>query len=420
MNRSFLLAVAVFGLPLAACMGGTTVIGEEGDFSTGGKSSSGGSGTAESGGSNGMGNGEGSSSNGGSGNGGSGNGGAAAGTGAGSGSSGERGSLPCDILESAGHACVAAHSTVRALVSGYSGYLYQVQVSDGSTLDIGVLDGHADVATHDGFCAGRSCVVSIIYDQTPNGNHLTPSPPGGAKPSPGKPATIGDLPTTMNGHAVYGLRFKPGEGYRAACTGCTYPTGAAGTAVDDEPQTIYMVTSQHDLVNGCCFDYGNAERSSTDEGNGRAEALYVGNGVVWGSGVGGGPWVMADLENGLYPGWENGQDRNISTNTPLRHDFITALLVGDTADKNDGNGRFALYGGDATGGSLKTMYDGVRPQRPEYAPMHKQGSIILSIAGDNSDFDGGRFYEGVVANGAASRDTVDALQAAIVGAGYGR
>ena len=33
--------------------------------------------------------------------------------------------LPCDVLEEAGLPCVAAHSTVRALVSGYSGPLYR-------------------------------------------------------------------------------------------------------------------------------------------------------------------------------------------------------------------------------------------------------------------------------------------------------
>jgi hypothetical protein len=129
---------------------------------------------------------------------------------------------------------------------------------------------------------------------------------------------------------------------------------------------------------------------------------------------------MADLENGLFAGWENNQDRNISTNTPLEHDFVTAVMVGDTADKNAGKGRFALYGGDATSGPLQTMYDGIRPVSPGYVPMQKQGSVILSVAGDNSDGDGGRFYEGVMANGAASKETVDALQAAIVLAGYGK
>jgi hypothetical protein len=95
-------------------------------------------------------------------------------------------------------------------------------------------------------------------------------------------------------------------------------------------------------------------------------------------------------------------------------------VVGDTADKNQGKGRFALYGGDATSGVLKTMYDGIRPEKPGYVPMQKQGSVILGIGGDNSNGDGGRFYEGVMANGVATKETVDALQAAIVAAGYGK
>jgi hypothetical protein len=129
---------------------------------------------------------------------------------------------------------------------------------------------------------------------------------------------------------------------------------------------------------------------------------------------------MADLENGLYPGWDNGQEHNISTNLSLPHDYITGVLVGDTAEKNGGDGRFALYGGDAQAGELATMYDGIRPEKPGYVPMQKQGSIVLGIAGDNSDGDGGRFYEGAIVTGAASVETVQALQNALVGANYGK
>jgi non-reducing end alpha-L-arabinofuranosidase len=332
------------------------------------------------------------------------------------------GVLPCDVFEGAGHPCVSAHSTVRVLVRNYAGPLYQVRKSDMTTQNIGSVDGYADVAAHNAFCPpAASCVITIIYDQAPFGNHLTPAPPGSANASPGKPSPANRLPVTINGHSAYGIKFKPGEGYRANCYACPYPaSGNAGTAVGDEPQTVYMISSQKELINGCCFDYGNAETTANNDGNGTMEAVYLGEGVIWGSGVEGPPWVMADLENGLFPGWENNQFDNISTNTPLKYDFVTALIVGDTQDKNNCQGRFAVYGGNAQEGVLKTMYDGIRPTRLGYVPMQKQGSIILSIGGDNSNGAGGYFYEGVMANGAASKATVDALQAAIVGAAYGR
>jgi non-reducing end alpha-L-arabinofuranosidase len=319
---------------------------------------------------------------------------------------------PCDVLGNAGQPCVSAHSTVRVVSSVHTGPLYTVQRGDGATLDIGVVDGYADAAAQDAFCPDDDCVITVIYDQSGKENHLTPAPPGQAKPTPGDPAGAAELPVPINGRSVYGILIRNGIGYRKLI--------GNGTAKGDEPQSIYMVTSQHDLVNGCCFDYGNAETTANNDGNGTMEAVYVGNGVVWGTGSGTGPWVMIDLENGLFAGWENGQDRNISTNTSLTFDYITAVAIGDTAEKNNGKGRFALYGGDATTGVLKTMYDGIRPERNGYVPAQKQGSVILGIGGDNSNFDGGRFYEGVMSNGAATKETVDALQAAIVAANYGK
>jgi non-reducing end alpha-L-arabinofuranosidase len=322
------------------------------------------------------------------------------------------GNLPCDVLERACHRCVSAHSTVRLLRSAYHGPLYQVQRADNQTKDIEVVDGYADATAHTAFCAGSICTVPIIYDQSTQKNDLTPSPPGSNKATPGLPAKASDLKVTINGHTVYGLKFQPGQGYRKLV--------GNGIAKGDEPEVMYMVSSQKDLKNGCCFDYGNAETTATNDGSGTMEAVYLGMGVVWGTGSGTGPWVMADLEDGLYPGWENNQDRNISTNTSVTYDFVTGVVVGDTSDKNGGKGRFAIYAGDATSGTLKTMYDGIRPEKNGYVPMRKQGSIILSIGGDNSDGDGGRFYEGAMANGAATKETVDALQAAIVAAGYGK
>ncbi|MGB6192340.1 MAG: arabinofuranosidase catalytic domain-containing protein, partial [Terracidiphilus sp.] len=80
--------------------------------------------------------------------------------GTGSNASAARPKGPCDIYAAAGDACVAAHSTTRALYASYDGPLYQVmRQSDGKKLDIGVVQpgqdagGYADAAAQDAFCA---------------------------------------------------------------------------------------------------------------------------------------------------------------------------------------------------------------------------------------------------------------------------
>jgi len=355
------------------------------------------------------------------------------GTMAGTGGAAPATDTPCSILAAANSTCVAAHSTVRVLYPGYTGPLYQVckgsyttgpsSCTSGMTMDIGSVGGYANAAAQDTFCSGGSCTISIIYDQTPMKNDLKPAPAGGAVRTPDNPAVATALMTKVGGHTVYGVLIKPGMGYRAGCSGCGVAT-PKGTATGDEAETQYMVTSQNNLVDGCCFDYGNAETDSHDDGNGTMEAVYFGGGVVWGTGSPGGhnngPWVMADLENGLYAGWENNSDQNISTNTPSKLNFVNAVVVGDVASQNGGKGRFALYAGDATTGMLATKYDGIRPAKTGYVPMHKQGSIILGIGGDNSNSAGGEFFEGVMASGAASLATLNAVHANIVAAGYGK
>ena len=91
-----------------------------------------------------------------------------------------------------------------------------------------------------------------------------------------------------------------------------------------------------------------------------------------------------------------------------------------------GTNGFALKGGDATQGALKTMWDGPRP--PGYSPMHKTGAIILGVGGDNvsrkrvgGGIPGtsvGTFYEGVLTVGYTSDAVDEAVQADIRAAGY--
>src|SRR5215212_6440738 len=85
------------------------------------------------------------------------------------------GAGPCDLYASGGTPCVAAHSTVRALYGSYNGNLYQVRrASDNQTKDVGVLaaGGTANAATQDSFCAGTSCVITVVYDQSGHGNDM--------------------------------------------------------------------------------------------------------------------------------------------------------------------------------------------------------------------------------------------------------
>jgi len=160
--------------------------------------------------------------------------------------------LPCDVLKQAGSTCATAHSTVRVIVPNYGGSLYQLckgsakagpNSCKGEIQDIKAIDGYADVASHEQFCGEDSCYITKIYDQSGNGNDLEPSPPGGAKPSPDNPAKAMALPVKLNGHKAYGVLIKPGMGYRTGCTSCTIQKGK-GMAVGDEPQSMYMITSQ--------------------------------------------------------------------------------------------------------------------------------------------------------------------------------
>ena len=296
---------------------------------------------------------------------------------------------------------------MRALYHGYAGPLYQVKRgSDKATQDIGVLgdaSGFADSASQDAFCAGESgwgsCVIQRIYDQSPRANHLDVAPGGGEVPTPdfGADATKARLAVGGGQHAVYAAFFGGGNGYRNDNT--------TGVAVGDEPETIYMVTSGTHYNDECCFDYGNAETNNLNDGPATMEAVYFGA-AKWGQNHGGdgpGPWIMADLEAGLW-----GADVIASHEPTIAHAFVTAMVKGDAGN------HFAIKGGSAQAGALRTYWDGVRPTGD--APMKKQGAIILGIGGDNSNTAIGTFYEGCMTQGFSTNATDDALQANIVAA----
>ena len=158
-----------------------------------------------------------------------------------------------------------ADSTTRSLYSAYSGKLYQLKrTSTNATMDILAVSGFPDVAAHDKFCAAAeevvdpncppyarpcyapvlaACVMSIIYDQTGNGNHLLPATPAVSNPLHyDMPVNATRHPVLLGGRKVYGAWFDQGNGYRAQNT--------SKVAVDNEPETICessCLSSVHDL-----------------------------------------------------------------------------------------------------------------------------------------------------------------------------
>ncbi len=315
--------------------------------------------------------------------------------------------------------------------------LDRVSRTDGRNANIGPLapGGFANKADQDTFCAAGDCNITKVYDQSPNGNHLTQRiscvPGQGCRYHKMVNASRHPIAVQGGGVHVYGMWFDPGFGYNVDVT--------KGVAKGNEPESIYAVMSGTHYNGRCCFDYGNSENNQNvpwSGGAGAMEAIYFGN-AAWKGNTGNpgnatgcghdvptqppgcGPWVGADLEAGMYYG---GGEETIVNNqsTALTSDFVSLHLKGRT----DG---FALKGGDATKGALKTMYDGARPdpklaccvEKPwHYQPMMKQGAIILGTGGDNSNDAEGNFYEGYIASGVTTKATDDAVQANIVAVGY--
>src|SRR4051812_28871407 len=325
---------------------------------------------------------------------------------------------PCDIYGAAGTPCVAAHSTTRALYATYRGPIYQVKrQSDGRTLDISVIEptpadagGYANAVAQDAFCLNVICVMNVIYDQSGKGNHLYQAPPGPLFPGPAKGGfdtqPIADMaPISIGGHKAYGIYIMPGMGLRN--------NNAVGLAVGDEPEGIYYVIDGSHYDSGCCFDYGNASTNGRAVGTGTMETTYFGTSTVWGRGTGAGPWIMADLEAGLFSGYNAKQNDGDPAIDSWR--FVTAVVDGGGGNKCD------LRGGNAQKGGLTTFYSGVRPgsrSHNSYFPMRKQGAVLLGTGGDNGNGSSGTFYEGVMTSGYPTEATTDAVQANIVAAKY--
>ena len=256
-----------------------------------------------------------------------------AGSGGAAGSSGTGPQGPCDIYQGATPPtpCVAAHSTVRALYGAYTGPLYQVRNAANSLKDIPVgADGYVDISVQDTFCSGTTCTIATIYDQSPNKNNLTKSPTCLWLPNGGVEANATQGKISINGHTAYGV-YVDNTGNQSNSVGYRN-NSTKGVPTGDNPEATYMVLDGTRSSSICCFDYGNVETDGKDDGNATMEAIYWGTDSQFGqSGGGNGPWVAADLENGMFEGYENGSEKVPSNTSITGWTYVTAMLKGLSA-----------------------------------------------------------------------------------------
>ena len=321
---------------------------------------------------------------------------------------------PCDLYATGGTPCEAAYSTTRAMFASYNGPLYQIQrASDSSTLSIGLesAGGVVNSAPQVSFCSGTTCTITVLYDQTGNGNNLPISPGSSCSgcsaglAGPGaNGADIGAnamaLPVTVGGQPAYGVEVNDiGTGYRNNSVK-NVPTGS-------QPEGMYMLTSSNLTSGLCCFDFGSAETNDSDDGDSTMNAIYWGTACWTGGCTGSGPWVGGDLENGMYFSNNGPNPSSIPSETGS---FVTAW------EKNNGTTNFTLKYGNGQSGGLTQSYSGALPNG--YNPMKVQPSIELGTGGDNSPKGKGEFFEGAVTAGFPTDATENAVQANVVSAGY--
>jgi non-reducing end alpha-L-arabinofuranosidase len=338
---------------------------------------------------------------------------------------------PCDIFNAAGDECVAAYSTIRALLSTYDGPLYQVRSGSnvmntgtgGETHDIGMTaDGFADIAAHDAACAGTLCTISKLYDQSGHGNHLGVAKKGqtagGATAAEDDWESVADDEMiTVGGHDVYSLYMEKHQGYRQTIKGDGIPRGR-------EAQGIYMLADGTRRAEACCWDFGNVTENPLvfHEMN----TLFFGKGY-WGVGAGDGPWFMNDFEAGVWAGGTNAGDpgwgslNGAHPPNPNNPSLPVKYAIGYTKTDGDAD-KWALSMADlSTADELTVAFEGGLPRDGNNIKgRDNQGAIVLGVGGDNSNNSWGTFYEGAVVAGYPLPATELAVMQNVKAAGYGQ
>lgn len=305
---------------------------------------------------------------------------------------------PCDLLAAAGTPCVAAHSVIRRMFSSYAGSLFQLtRASDSTSINIGTLSsGIVNVPAINSFCAGTTCTVTKIYDQTGlSSNNLTIYTRGGDWTAIPPPVGFTTLPS---GLVLPVLRIT--NAANGDSSGFSTATGTSGLPTGNSPITVYLLAenySEGGVVSGCCGSYGDTENPVGNHGSGHmfSAAWYAGTSGALTLGTGPGPWVCTDLENGVF----------CAGGTPYQNYLSTIQKYNPTGPV------LTLKSGDATQGRLQTLYSGALPAG---YTMDLEGNITLGSGGDGTPAPF-NFIEGAIIGAATTDATDNALQANFTG-----
>ena len=346
------------------------------------------------------------------------------GSGGGTSSSG----LPGDVAKAAGTPFVAAHAMTRALFAAYSGPLFKaLRVSDKQEKDIGIVaaTGLVDLSALSTFCAGTTCKVTTLYDQSGNGNDIwRADDPSTNQPGTVKPCDLMDIQYwQMSDGTKVPVAVESGAMWKSTAQ-ClrnrdktkNMPTGA-------KAQTEYAIFHGQYLNNNCCFNYGNTGNAVHYSGPGTLSSLNFSKITFWSQGTGNGPWPMVDFETGVYAGntakcgsgvpssvacTSSGQNPNPS----VTFDIVTTLF------KHNGTNHWALKTGNAKAGALSVNID-LAALPTGYSPLKQEGGLGLGEGGAGDSNGTGGFSEGAVIAGETTDATDDAIQKSIVGV-YGK
>ncbi len=270
---------------------------------------------------------------------------------------------PCDIAAAALTPCGTAQSVTRRMLASYNGPIFQIMRSnDKAELDIGT-NRFGSVNTYPAirFCVSTTCYISILYDQTGNGNNL---PAAIGKMVVFQTSPFNNLPIVQNLQATFG---QPSTAYyRKRAATKRIPVG--GSAITEYYVRAATVLARSD------GDWGDTENTVHDDGAGAMFSLDYGD-YSDTTTTGYGHYYGLDLENGVTNAVGSMNGETGSGTSPLINPPLFDLL----GKYSPITGMLTLKEADATQGLFATIMNKAPPQTPKM-----EGGSSLSEGGDGT------------------------------------